>query len=124
MQTVVISGVGLWKPEEFVTNEELVEAYNAYATKFNAEHADAIAAGEVEEKPLSSAEFIEKAREVLKDDAPANLLTMRGIAKRPDLDWDEYYRIWTTGRNTGNIDEMDLGSYPIRGPAPAASSPR
>ena len=61
MQTVVISGVGLWKPEEFVTNEELVEAYNAYATKFNAEHADAIAAGEVEEKPLSSAEFIEKA---------------------------------------------------------------
>ncbi len=31
------------------------------------------------------AEFVEKAREVLKDDAPANLLTMRGIAKRPDI---------------------------------------
>ncbi|MCA9038910.1 MAG: 2,3-bisphosphoglycerate-independent phosphoglycerate mutase [Planctomycetaceae bacterium] len=30
-------------------------------------------------------QFIEKAREVLKDDAPANLLTLRGIAKKPDI---------------------------------------
>lgn len=29
--------------------------------------------------------FIEKAREVLKDDHPANLLTLRGIAKKPDI---------------------------------------
>ena len=29
--------------------------------------------------------FIEKAREVLKDDHPANLLTLRGIAKRPAI---------------------------------------
>ncbi len=58
---VVISGSGLWKPEEFVTNEELVEAYNAYASRFNEENAEAIAAGDVAEKPLSSAEFIEKA---------------------------------------------------------------
>ncbi len=29
--------------------------------------------------------FIDQAREVLKDDAPANLLTMRGIAKRPPI---------------------------------------
>ncbi|MEM7077801.1 MAG: beta-ketoacyl-ACP synthase III [Pseudomonadota bacterium] len=61
MATVVLSGMGLWKPEEFVTNEELVEAYNAYVELYNAEHADAIARGELEEKPLSSAEFIEKA---------------------------------------------------------------
>jgi beta-ketodecanoyl-[acyl-carrier-protein] synthase len=61
MQTVVISGTGLWKPEEYVTNEELVESYNGYATHFNAEHADAIAAGDIAEKPLSSVEFIEKA---------------------------------------------------------------
>lgn len=61
MQPVVISGAGLWHPEEFVTNEELVTAYNAWSTRYNQEHADAIAAGEVAEKPLSSAEFIEKA---------------------------------------------------------------
>ncbi len=61
MDQVVISGSGLWKPAEFVTNEELVGAYNAYATKFNESNADQIAAGEIEEKPLSSVEFIEKA---------------------------------------------------------------
>ncbi len=57
----VISGVGLWTPEHAISNEELVESYNAFAEKFNAEHADAIAAGELEAKPTSSAEFIEKA---------------------------------------------------------------
>lgn len=31
------------------------------------------------------AAFLAKAAEVLKDDAPANLFTMRGIAKRPDI---------------------------------------
>ena len=30
MTSVVISGSGLWKPAETVTNEELVQAYNAY----------------------------------------------------------------------------------------------
>ena len=59
--SVVISGVGLWTPENIVTNEELVESYNAFAEKYNAENATAIAAGEMEEKPLSSTEFIEKA---------------------------------------------------------------
>ena len=57
----VISGVGLWTPEHKVTNEELVESYNAFAEKFNAEHVDSITDGSVEAKPLSSAEFIEKA---------------------------------------------------------------
>ena len=61
MNSVVISGAGLWKPQEFVTNEELVEAYNAYATRFNEANAHAIADGTTEEMPLSSAEFIEKA---------------------------------------------------------------
>ena len=57
----VISGVGLWTPEYKVTNDELVESYNTYAKKFNARHAIEITAGGISEKPLSSAEFIEKA---------------------------------------------------------------
>ncbi len=61
MSAVVISGSGLWKPAEYVTNEELVAAYNAYALQYNERHADAIARGEVQEKPQSSTEFIEKA---------------------------------------------------------------
>ena len=57
---IVISGSGLWTSSNIITNEELVESYNAYAEKFNADHAADIAAGKIEEKPLSSARFIEK----------------------------------------------------------------
>ncbi len=60
-EAVAITGVGLWKPPHVITNEELVGAYNAYAQLYNAEHAAAIADGELEAKPHSSAEFIEKA---------------------------------------------------------------
>jgi len=61
MTRIVISGSGLWTPEQSISNEELVASYNAYADKFNTDNAAAIAAGEMEEKPFSSAEFIEKA---------------------------------------------------------------
>ncbi len=60
-QSVVISGTGLWKPEHTITNEELVESYNAFADKYNAENSVAIEAGTVVAKPHSSAEFIYKA---------------------------------------------------------------
>lgn len=58
---VVISGSGLWTPPYSITNHELVEAYNAYATKFNQDNEASIGAGNITAKPLSSAEFIEKA---------------------------------------------------------------
>jgi beta-ketodecanoyl-[acyl-carrier-protein] synthase len=57
---IVISGSGLWTPSNIITNEELVESYNAYAEKFNSDHAADIAAGKIEEKHLSSERFIEK----------------------------------------------------------------
>ena len=58
--SIVISGSGLWTPSNIITNEELVESYNAYAEKFNSDHALDIAAGKIKEKPLSSSRFIEK----------------------------------------------------------------
>lgn len=58
---VVISGFGLWTPEHSISNEELVQAYNEYANSYNLVHADEIAAGQRDAKPLSNAEFIEKA---------------------------------------------------------------
>ncbi|UXD88402.1 beta-ketoacyl-ACP synthase III [Thalassolituus hydrocarboniclasticus] len=61
MSDIVISGSGLFIPPFTITNDELVEAYNTYANRFNEEHADAIASGETEALPLSSSEFIEKA---------------------------------------------------------------
>ena len=59
--SVVISGTGLWTPEQTITNDELVAAFNQYVERFNAEHADAIAAGEVTALDASNSAFIEKA---------------------------------------------------------------
>lgn len=61
MTKVVISGTGVFTPEETITNEELVEAFNAYVAKFNEENKDAIERGEVEALTESSVAFIEKA---------------------------------------------------------------
>ncbi len=58
---VVISGTGLWTPQHSISNEELIDSYNDYADKFNAENAEKIDAGEINAKPHSSAEFVEKA---------------------------------------------------------------
>lgn len=58
---VVISGSGLWTPEHSISNTELVDCYNQYAKQFNEKNHQAIEAGEIEEKPFSSAEFVEKA---------------------------------------------------------------
>lgn len=61
MNIPVISGMGLWTPENTISNEELVTAYNAWACQFNEQNAEAIDAGSIDAKPMSSAEFIEKA---------------------------------------------------------------
>jgi beta-ketodecanoyl-[acyl-carrier-protein] synthase len=57
----VISATGLYTPPESISNAELVESFNAYVERFNAEHAAGIAAGTVTELQPSSVEFIEKA---------------------------------------------------------------
>jgi beta-ketodecanoyl-[acyl-carrier-protein] synthase len=61
MTASVIAATGLFTPDQSITNEELVTAYNAWAERWNAEHADRIAAGELEALTPSSVEFIEKA---------------------------------------------------------------
>ncbi len=61
MHRVAISGTGLFKPQDVVTNAELVASYNAYAGQQNALNAEAIAAGTAQPMPFSSEEFIVKA---------------------------------------------------------------
>lgn len=61
MHRPAITGTGVFTPREIITNAELVTAFNAYADIYNAEHVEAIAAGEVEAKAHSSEEFIVKA---------------------------------------------------------------
>lgn len=61
MEAAVIAATGLYTPLQSVSNEELVEAFNAYVKRFNALHAEAIAAGEAQALAPSSPEFIVKA---------------------------------------------------------------
>lgn len=61
MNNVVLSASGLYTPPESVSNEELVEAFNAYVEKYNAENAEAIEAGETKALTKSDPDFIYKA---------------------------------------------------------------
>ena len=58
---VAITGSGLFTPEASISNEDLVESFNTYVANYNAEHAEAIAAGTAQPLSPSSAEFILKA---------------------------------------------------------------
>jgi len=61
MSKVVISGTGVFTPPCAVSNDALVDSYNAHSEQWNTDNAEAIAAGELEARELSSASFIEKA---------------------------------------------------------------
>ncbi|HEY5800299.1 MAG TPA: beta-ketoacyl-ACP synthase III [Burkholderiaceae bacterium] len=61
MHQAVISATGLYTPPHSISNDELVACFNAYAEKYNAENAGAIAAGEKNALEASSSAFIEKA---------------------------------------------------------------
>jgi len=57
----VISATGLFTPNESITNDELVESFNAFVERHNRDNAAAIAAGDAASLEPSSVEFIEKA---------------------------------------------------------------
>lgn len=61
MPDPVLSATGLFTPPDSISNEELVASFNAYVERHNADHAEAIAAGELTALQPSSVEFIEKA---------------------------------------------------------------
>lgn len=54
----VISGTGVFTPKEVITNDELVDAFNAYADRWNTSHAAEIDAGAAEAIQHSSSDFI------------------------------------------------------------------
>lgn len=61
MIDIVISGTGLYHPPHSISNEELVESLNKYVKRYNEQHAAEIAAGTLEAKKESDADFIYKA---------------------------------------------------------------
>ena len=58
MEKIVISGTGVFTPNESITNKELVEAYNSYAENFNLENKNDIELGKTLALELSNEEFI------------------------------------------------------------------
>lgn len=58
---VVISGTGLFTPDETISNAELVESFNRYVDAFNRENRQAIDAGDLAPLEHSSEAFIVKA---------------------------------------------------------------
>jgi beta-ketodecanoyl-[acyl-carrier-protein] synthase len=61
-----ITGHGVWHPDNVLTNDELVAAFNEFVRRDNAAHADEIAAGKREPLKESSSEFIVKASGIKK----------------------------------------------------------
>jgi len=61
MDQIVISGTGVFTPEESITNKELVKAYNTYADIYNSTNKSDIRQGNKVALELSSEEFIYKA---------------------------------------------------------------
>ena len=61
MEQIVISGTGVFTPEESITNKELVKAYNSYAETYNLNNKVDISRGNKIPLELSSEEFIYKA---------------------------------------------------------------
>jgi beta-ketodecanoyl-[acyl-carrier-protein] synthase len=58
---VAITGTGLFTPPESISNAELVASLTESALKWNAEHAEEIARGDIVERALPDEEFIVKA---------------------------------------------------------------
>ncbi|MEC8042809.1 MAG: beta-ketoacyl-ACP synthase III, partial [Pseudomonadota bacterium] len=65
MYTPAITGSGVFTPSNVITNDELVESFNAYVDLYNAENAEAIAAGEVEAMYEQTVERLARSEEAL-----------------------------------------------------------
>jgi beta-ketodecanoyl-[acyl-carrier-protein] synthase len=61
MTTIAITGTGLYTPPNSISNDELVQSYNAYVEAHNRAHASDIATGAMPALQASSVEFIVKA---------------------------------------------------------------
>ncbi|ODT75714.1 beta-ketoacyl-ACP synthase III [bacterium SCN 62-11] len=123
MNTPILTGTGLWTPENIITNEELVESFNAYASQH-------------EGLALSSVEFVEKAsgiqRRYVVDKAgvldPERMKPR--IEERPDEEWSIQCEIScvaarqaleTAGRSPEDIDGVIVGCSNLQRAYPAVA---
>ncbi|MGH8461405.1 MAG: beta-ketoacyl-ACP synthase III, partial [Stenotrophobium sp.] len=136
MKRVAITGTGLYTPPESVSNDELVVAFNAYVERYNAEHADAIAAGSMTALQPSSSEFIVKASgikarhvvnksgildpEILRPQIPArgndqqSIMSEMGVAACQEA-------LQRAGRKPENVDAVIVACSNLQRPYPAVA---
>ncbi|HVZ98773.1 MAG TPA: beta-ketoacyl-ACP synthase III [Caulobacterales bacterium] len=134
--TVVISATGLYTPPHSISNDELVASFNTYVERYNAEHADAIAGGDLDALLASSSEFIEKAsgikaRKVLNKDGVLDVERMTpDIPERPNEDLSIQAEISAiaakqamerAGRAASEIDAVICSCSSLQRPYPAVA---
>ncbi len=91
MGAIYITGSGLFTPEQSISNDELVAAYNEFARRHNEANAGAITAGECEPMPMSASDFIVKAsgiqsRYVIDKQGILDVERMRPVLRRRSED--------------------------------------
>jgi beta-ketodecanoyl-[acyl-carrier-protein] synthase len=134
MPDIVISGTGLYTPAESISNEELVASFNVYVENYNAEHANAIDAGELAPLQASSAEFVEKAsgiksRYVMNKDGILD--PQRMVPRLPERPNEEASiqcemavaaageAMTQAGKSAGDIDAVIVAASNLQRPYPA-----
>lgn len=130
----VISSTGLYTPPHSISNEELVDSFNAFAALENARNSDAIAAGDAIPLEESSVAFIEKAsgikaRHVVEKESVLDPAIMGPrLPERPDDALSILAEIGVAaardalaraGRDAGDVDAVLCAASNMQRPYPA-----
>ncbi|AMO74976.1 beta-ketoacyl-ACP synthase III [Pseudomonas citronellolis] len=136
MHKVVISGTGLYTPPFSISNDELVESFNAYVRQYNDQHAEAIAKGELEALSESSSAFIEKASGIKSRfvvDKQGILDPQRMVPRIPERSNDDWgilcemavhaakEALHRAGRSAGDIDGVIVACSNLQRAYPAVA---
>lgn len=134
MHRVALSSTGIFTPPEVISNEELVEAYNAYAHLENEKYATEIASGTRVALTDSNVEFIEKAsgikrRYVMNKSGVLDPQRMRPqFTARPDAELSLMAEIGvkaaqdalqTAGKTAADVDGLICAAANMQRPYPA-----
>ena len=134
---LAITGTGVWTPPDVVTNEELCQAFNAWVRRENERNADAIAAGNAQELPESSPEFILKAsgikqRHVIDKEGVLDIDLMRPRVPNRSDDQLSVQAEWAVkaarmaleqaGRQGSDVDMVILACANVQRPYPAVAA--
>jgi beta-ketodecanoyl-[acyl-carrier-protein] synthase len=136
LPSVTITGSGLFTPPETITNAELVASLTEATLKWNAEHAEQIAAGELAERPLPDEEFIVRASGIERRHVMEKSGVLDPARMRPRLDTrgeddlgiqaemslpaiDE--ALAQAGRSRGDVDAVIVGCSNLQRAYPAVA---